>query len=789
MAELRESTPVFWSERSSQWVLTRFHDVYETLRDRRVGRAYTHRYDHAAFGRSEPDPRWADFHAHEEWSLLSLEPPDHTRIRRLVSKVFTPRAVTSLRPQLARVCDELLDSCDERGEFDLLADYAQPFSVAVICSLLGVPRDDTQQLLDWSHAIVKMYELNTSDEQRAAANTAAARVHRLHAVTDTPAAAEPDGLLVSELACVEDDGERLTDHEITCTTMVLLEAGHEATVNTLGNGMRALMLHPGEWARLTSGEVDAKTAVEEMLRWDSPLQLFERWVLEDGVEIAGQAMEVGRGGGHALRVGRTRHAALAGRRTASTSVAATRRTWASVAGSTSVSVHRSPVRRWRCPLADSLAASRISDWWRNRTTTPRSSSAASPRCGWQAERPMDSSLDLDIISNDAYAGGPPHELLTRLRHEAPVSRQRGREPQHPETYWAITKHADVVHASRQFQQFSSARRGCLLDDQREDLDLARMMIDTDPPEHTRLRTLVNRGFTPKAIKLLEDHFRDVAARLVHDAVAAGAVDFVDTVSVELPLIAIADLLGVPQEDRRRIFDWSNRMIGATDPAYSAGLDDAGAAAAELYFYAHELGEARRADPRDDIVSKLIEAEGGDQLTPHEFDVFVLLLAVAGNETTRNGISHGVLALIEHPDQFALLREEPALVERGVEEMLRWASPVNHFRRTATGDIELRGQQIRDGEAVVMFYFSANRDEEVFVDPFRFDVHRDPNPHLAFGGGGPHFCLGFQLARLEMRILFEQLVAQVGAMELTGPVRKLRSNFVHGIKELPVRLRP
>jgi len=291
--ELRESTPVFWNEQSGQWMLTRFQDVYETLRDRRLGRAYTHRYDHSRFARVAPDPRWAAFHQHEQWSLLSLEPPDHTRIRRLVAKVFTPRAVAALRPTLVGFSASLLDECAERDTFDLLADYAQPFSVAVIASMLGVPREDTQSLLDWSHAIVKMYELTTTDDQRVAANEAAAEfIAYTRALIATKRSA-PDGLLVSELALVEDGGERLTDDEITSTTMVLLEAGHEATVNTLGNGLRGLMKHREEWRRVTTGEVDARTAVEEMLRWDSPLQMFERWVLDDGVVIAGQEMEVG----------------------------------------------------------------------------------------------------------------------------------------------------------------------------------------------------------------------------------------------------------------------------------------------------------------------------------------------------------------------------------------------------------------------------------------------------------------------------------------------------------------
>ncbi len=291
--ELREATPIVWNEGTQQWMLTRFADAHETLRDRRLGRAYNHRYTHAEFGRAEPDPRWSRFHEHERWSLLCLEPPDHTRLRRLIAKVFTPSAVAALRPTIEGFAAELVEHCAAADSFDLISQYAQPYSVAVICSMLGVPRTDTQLLLDWSHAIVKMYELSTTDDVRAAADRAAGEYIDYTRALIADKRRSPDGLLVSALAGVVDDGERLSDDEIVSTTMVLLEAGHEATVNTLGNGVRALMHHRDQWERLVRGEVDARTAVEEMLRWDSPLQLFERWVLEPGVEIAGQQLAVG----------------------------------------------------------------------------------------------------------------------------------------------------------------------------------------------------------------------------------------------------------------------------------------------------------------------------------------------------------------------------------------------------------------------------------------------------------------------------------------------------------------
>lgn len=291
--ELREAAPIIWNDATQQWMLTRFGDVSAALKNRSLGRAYTHRFTHEEFGRSVPDARWTRFDEHERWSLLSLEPPDHTRLRRLVSKVFSPRAVAALADDIARFSDDLLDHCHELGTFDLLADYAQPYSVAVICSMLGVPVADTQLLLDWSHAIVKMYEMSASDDTKRAADAAAGEYIDYTRELIAEKRRRPDGLLVSELARVEDAGDTLTEAEIISTTMVLVEAGHEATVNTLGNGFRALMHHRDQWSRITSGEVASASAVEELLRFDPPLHLFARWVLEPGVEIAGQELAVG----------------------------------------------------------------------------------------------------------------------------------------------------------------------------------------------------------------------------------------------------------------------------------------------------------------------------------------------------------------------------------------------------------------------------------------------------------------------------------------------------------------
>jgi cytochrome P450 len=293
LAAIREATPIYRDDRTDQWVVTRFGDVHAALRDRRLGRSHTHVFQPEQVGRPGPDPRWVDFHEHEAWSLLNLEPPDHTRIRRLISKVFTPSAIRRLGPRIEATSDDLVARCADLGTFDLLADYAQPFSVSVICSMLGIPVADTRRLLDWSHAIVKMYELSSSDDTKRAANDAARDYIAYTRELIAAKRRRPDDLLVSQLVHVEDAGDTLSEAEIVSTTMVLVEAGHEATVNTLGNGFRALMHHPDQWRRLVDGDVDAVTSVEELLRFDAPLQLFERWVLEPGVEIAGQRVDVG----------------------------------------------------------------------------------------------------------------------------------------------------------------------------------------------------------------------------------------------------------------------------------------------------------------------------------------------------------------------------------------------------------------------------------------------------------------------------------------------------------------
>jgi cholest-4-en-3-one 26-monooxygenase len=249
-------------------------------------------------------------------------------------------------------------------------------------------------------------------------------------------------------------------------------------------------------------------------------------------------------------------------------------------------------------------------------------------------------------------------------------------------------------------------------------------------------------------------------------------------------------MGVPQEDRHKLFAWSNQMIGAEDPEYAVDQAEVQQAFIDMFFYAQQLADARKSEPKDDIITKLLSADvDGDQLTEMDFNLFFLLLAVAGNETTRNAISHAMNAFLEHPDQYALLVDHPEIMDTAVEEILRWASPVMYFKRNVTEDLDYKGHQLRAGDKLSIWYVSANRDEDVFDEPFRFDLTRSPNNHVAFGGGGPHHCLGASLARMEIRLFYEELIRQVSRLEALDAPKRLRSNFIGGIKHLPVRFHP
>jgi cholest-4-en-3-one 26-monooxygenase len=312
----------------------------------------------------------------------------------------------------------------------------------------------------------------------------------------------------------------------------------------------------------------------------------------------------------------------------------------------------------------------------------------------------------------------------------------------------------------------------------------------DPPQHTRQRAFVNRGFTPRMIARLEDHIRHICDALINDVAGRGMADFVTDIAAPLPLQVICELVGAPPEDRPRLSELSNLLVGADDPEYQSPTGERlqHTAALEVYDYAGKLAERRRAEPADDIVTRLLQPDDtGEVLSPHEFDLFFLLLTVAGNETTRNALSGGMVAFFEHPAQWQRLAADPGLSASAVEEVVRWVSPVNMFRRTAVCDTELSGQRIAEGDKVVVFYASANRDDGVFDAPEEFDIGRDPNPHIGFGGGGPHFCLGRHLAALELRVLFEALAKKLPGIKPDGEPSRLRSNFVNGIKHLPVKL--
>jgi cholest-4-en-3-one 26-monooxygenase len=401
--------------------------------------------------------------------------------------------------------------------------------------------------------------------------------------------------------------------------------------------------------------------------------------------------------------------------------------------------------------------------------------------------------DINLLDRDRYIDGIPHDWFTYLRRHAPIYRHP--EPNGP-GFWVFSKYDDVVAIGRDAATFSSAasRGGVVMLEEPEqggDLDGAgNLMLMMDPPAHTRYRKLVNRGFTPRMIGLLEPHIRQLTIRIVEEAVARRDVDFVVDVASELPLQVIAELMGVPAGDRHKVFEWSNKMIGSEDPEYSVSSEAVFEAQAQMFMYAQELAERRRAGRGEDIVSQLLAADvDGDELSDMDFNLFFLLLAVAGNETTRNAIAHGMNAFLEHPDQYRRLVGDPGLVGSAVDEIVRWASPVLYFRRNVTVDVDYKGHQLRQGDKVGIWYASANRDEDVFDDPFTFDVGRAPNPHIGFGGGGPHHCLGAYLARLEIRLFWEEMTKRVAHIEALGEPSRLRSMFVGGIKHLPVRLHP
>ncbi|WP_405672242.1 cytochrome P450 [Streptomyces sp. NBC_01530] len=360
-----------------------------------------------------------------------------------------------------------------------------------------------------------------------------------------------------------------------------------------------------------------------------------------------------------------------------------------------------------------------------------------------------------------------------------------------EGYWAVTRHADVKYVSTHPELYSSYLNTAIIrfneHIERDAIDAQRLiLLNMDPPEHTRVRQIVQRVFTPRAIRALEERLRDRAHAIAREAGARpGPFDFVTEVACELPLQAIAELIGIPQDDRAKIFDWSNKMISYDDPEYAITEEVGAESATELIAYAMNMAADRKQCPAKDIVTTLVAAEDEGNLNSDEFGFFVLMLAVAGNETTRNAITHGMHAFLTHPEQWELYKRERP--QTAAEEIVRWATPVNSFQRTATQDTELGGKLIRKGDRVGIFYASANHDPEVFTDPDTFDITRDPNPHLGFGGGGPHYCLGKSLAVLEIDLIFNAIADALPNLTLTDDPSRLRSAWINGVKHLRVEV--
>jgi cytochrome P450 len=412
------------------------------------------------------------------------------------------------------------------------------------------------------------------------------------------------------------------------------------------------------------------------------------------------------------------------------------------------------------------------------------------------------SADADITDPDTYVAGVPHATFQRLRDTNPVSWW----PEHDggKGFWAITRYDDLLHVSRNVDTFSSAQGITLEEMDLDDFEARRNMLEYDPPQHTRYRRLVSKPFSRREVYAYENGIRLLARAVVEEALEGHQdFDFVERIAKQLPMRMLGTLLGVPEKDGGWLVERGDALLGNFDPEFTehpVGLTDTdefksipfrSPAALDLYRYAESQAEQRRTHPTDDVISDILAPTiDGDRLTDREFKNFFVLLVSAGNDTTRYTMAAGMKALIEHPDQLTELRDsvlagETLLVDSAVEEILRWGTVTMHFRRTATSDVMLHDQPIRRGDKVVIWFNSADFDERQFPDPYTFDIHRTPNDHVAFGRMSPHLCLGAQLARMELRVLFEELLPRISDARLNGPVERLRSNFISGIKRLPV----
>ncbi|MBI1813747.1 MAG: cytochrome P450 [Deltaproteobacteria bacterium] len=401
--------------------------------------------------------------------------------------------------------------------------------------------------------------------------------------------------------------------------------------------------------------------------------------------------------------------------------------------------------------------------------------------------------DVDLTDPDLFQRGTPHEMFTVLRREAPVF-------WHPEKngrgFWAITKYADLKEISKNPGLFSSERQGAIMRDPLpQDLPFVQsIMLSMDPPRHRQYRGLVNKAFSPRMITGLHGRVRDMVKRIINRVIERGECDFVEDIAALLPLEVICEMMGVPDADRRNVYEVGNRMVGFDDPdlqpdGQPSAMNDGQAAAAEMFMYAGHLLEKARTHPGDDLATALVNAElDGHKLSDSDFNFFFLLLVIAGNETTRTVTSNGMLALIDHPDQLRDVRADPSLLPSAIEEILRYAPAVHNFRRTVTADTVVRGQPLKTDDKLTIWYPSVNRDEDVFENSQVFDIRRHPNDHLAFGVG-EHFCLGANLARLELNEIFRGIVTHLHDIELAAPPRRLRSTFINGVKEMRIRFRP
>jgi cytochrome P450 len=410
--------------------------------------------------------------------------------------------------------------------------------------------------------------------------------------------------------------------------------------------------------------------------------------------------------------------------------------------------------------------------------------------------------DVDLTDLDVWEERVPHDWFTLLRREAPLH-------WHPERdgrgFWVFTRYDDIVQVSKDWETYSSETGGTSLQDLTpEEIEARKSMLDTDPPAHTRLRALVNKGFTPRVVNTYEERIRHLASGILAAAFETPDFDWVEQVASEIPMWVFSEIMGLPVEDRRLLIELGDKILGNTDPevvgdqnVVEKALRDpklrllpfSSPFSLDLIEYGRALGEARRAEPQDDITTKLVEAEiDGSRLSEQEFGTFFILLTTAGNETTRHAISLGLLDLLEHPEELVRLVADPSLAGTAADELLRRAHPVHHFRRTATRDVTVHGQRIQPDDKVTFWYTAGNFDEERFVDPYRLDVARSPNRHLTFGLGGPHFCLGAHLAKLEIKVWLEEMLPYLERVELSGAPARLRSNMFNGIKTLPVRVR-